>query len=784
VTATLRVRSIDGRFDPDPITRVVLTIAGIAVLWVALGSVGRHHMTPIAAILLFVAALAWILPDGATRKAATALAPALLMVAFALIMWHPPKDTVLDGAILGGITSLLAVGLVIVYRSNKIINFAQAEMGAVPANIAFLLIVGRHWNYFLGTASGLIAAVLLGVLVEFLFLRRFFNSPRLIATVATIGVQQILIVLSLFLPRWIGTTDQVLLPSELPWSFHLNTVEFSGNQILVMIVVPITLVLLMAFFRFSAIGTALRATAESADRAGTLGIPVRRLQSVLWAIVGVLAFITIFLRNGVVGLSITTALDPTVLLAALGAAVIGRMERLPTTVAAAIGLGIVSDTVFNAWGYDAAEAVVIAGIIAIALIAQGRVPGAARLKSAAISTWQSTREVRPIPAELRRERPVIAAQVAIAGIVAVIAVLIPVVFSENRVQQVGTMLIYAIIGIALVMLTGWAGQVSLGQMAFVGVSGVAAGWFATNFTNPIVGGTIPAMIIGGIVGALATLLVGLPTLRVRGFTFAVMSFAAALFKQQYLLNAGYSPFKQFLPQWGAQTANGFEQLPRPPVLSIKEHNIINLNTDTRFYWLMIVVLALVIFAARGLRKTRTGRVLIGVRENERAAEAYSISGARTLVLAFIITGFITGIAGALFQLQQQNTTPILYGTQASLVIFSMVVVGGLGSIGGAILGALYVFGASYWLPPDYSLLATGAGMLLVLMILPGGLGAALGDARDAGLRWYARRHNIRVPSLVADTLVAQPPPTVEEAAMAAAVAESAEHVEDFAEVRE
>ena len=81
-------------------------------------------------------------------------------------------------------------------------------------------------------------------------------------------------------------------------SFHVGVTTFSGNETLVLIVVPIVLAALVGFFRFSAIGTALRATAESADRAALLGIPVRRLQSVLWAIVGVLAYVTIFLRNG------------------------------------------------------------------------------------------------------------------------------------------------------------------------------------------------------------------------------------------------------------------------------------------------------------------------------------------------------------------------------------------------------------------------------------------------------------------------------------------------------
>src|SRR3954471_12583812 len=210
---TLRLRTVDGRFDPDRITRTLLSLGAIVALALVTGIVfSGHELTPVGAVLLFGAALAWILPDGTPKRVATSLAPALLMIAFADTMWHPPKDIVLDGAISGMLTSLLAVGLVIVYRTNRIVNFAQAEMGAVPANLALLLITARHWNYFVGALSGLGAAILLGVLVEFLFLRRFFDAPRLIATVATIGVAQILLGLSFFLPGWIGRTDHVTMP--------------------------------------------------------------------------------------------------------------------------------------------------------------------------------------------------------------------------------------------------------------------------------------------------------------------------------------------------------------------------------------------------------------------------------------------------------------------------------------------------------------------------------------------------------------------------------------------
>jgi hypothetical protein len=113
----------------------------------------------------------------------------------------------------------------------------------------------------------------------------------------------------------------------------------------------------------------------------------------------------------------------------------------------------------------------------------------------------------------------------------------------------------------------------------------------------------------------------------------------------------------------------------------------------------------------------------------------------------------------------------------------MVVVGGLGSVGGAVIGAIFVKGIEYFLvQPEWAFLSTGAGLLLVLMILPGGIGAAIGDARDGVLRWFARRRHIRVPSLLADTLVREPP--VPEKDLVRAMAEGETAAETLAEVHE
>jgi branched-chain amino acid transport system permease protein len=142
-----------------------------------------------------------------------------------------------------------------------------------------------------------------------------------------------------------------------------------------------------------------------------------------------------------------------------------------------------------------------------------------------------------------------------------------------------------------------------------------------------------------------------------------------------------------------------------------------------------------------------------VRDNEKAAQSYGISQARAKLMTFAISGMIAGLAGGLYTIQQQvdpGSSANAYAPAASLQVFSMVVIGGLGSIPGALLGAVYVRWAILNLSAQVALLATGAGLLFMLLIIPGGLGRVLYSLRDAALRWYAQRKGILVPSLLAD----------------------------------
>ena len=140
------------------------------------------------------------------RAAVTAMGPIAAVVAAQIVFFPMPFGVWVQGVVLGLLGALMAVGLGLVYRLNRVVNFAQGDLGSAPAVLAVGLIGFSGVNYFVGLATGLVAVVVLTVGVEILVVRRFARSPRLMLTVATIGLSQALIVLSLLIPNIWGET--------------------------------------------------------------------------------------------------------------------------------------------------------------------------------------------------------------------------------------------------------------------------------------------------------------------------------------------------------------------------------------------------------------------------------------------------------------------------------------------------------------------------------------------------------------------------------------------------
>lgn len=665
------------------------------------------------------------------RVIAGALAPAAAILAVQLIMFPVPAGVAFQGFILGLLGALVAVGMALIYRANRILNFAQSELGAVPTVLAVSLVAFAGFNYFLAVALGVVAAIVLGSIVELAIIRRFFNAPRLILTVATIGLAQLLAVGSLFIPAIWGktpTTTQIHAPFTI--RFVLDPIVFSADHVIALVVAPLSLLAVAVVLRYTSIGIAIRASAERADRASLLGVPVKRLQTVVWAMATLLSFIAVFMRASILGLPVGGQLSLTLLLASLAALMLGKLTELPTIAAAAVALGLLEQGVV--WNHPRNPELVdpiLAVVIVVCLLM--RKIGTPRADQDGSSSWQAADEVRPVPRELRSLPEVRAARWGGGLLVAACLVGLPLVLHQagDR-QKAAAVVIFAIIALSVVVLTGWAGQVSLGQMSLVAF-GAAVGAYATQHWHLDLA---LALVLSSLVGAVVAILVGLPALRLRGLFLAVTTLAFAMATSSFLLSDKH-----------------FSWVPTERVVRPKLFGAFDLSSQVAFYELCLACLLLVVIAVRGIRHSRTGRVLLALRENERGAQSFGVNVTRAKLTAFALSGAIAAFAGCLLVHLLQAFNVDVYGPGASFVVFTSAVVGGLGSLLGAMLGALYLQGGYWFLPgPRWQQLSTAVGVLLVLMILPGGLADIVFRLRDGALRWVATRRGIVVPSLLAD----------------------------------
>jgi len=242
-----------------------------------------------------------------------------------------------------------------------------------------------------------------------------------------------------------------------------------------------------------------------------------------------------------------------------------------------------------------------------------------------------------------------------------------------------------------------------------------------------------AVLGAGVAGVVASLVVGLPALRLRGLYLAVTSLAFAVATTSYLLNPR---FFDWIPT---------DRVERHPLLGR-----IDWTSSFAMYHVSLLAVVVAFIAVSGLRHSRTGRVLLALRDNEATVAAYGVSPTRAKLTAFALSGFFASAAGALIVHHQQAVVIDGAGAQASIRLFVAGVAGGMGSMIGAALGALYYWGGVWWLPGNWRLLALGGGVLVVLLVLPGGLANGLYRLRDHVVRRYATARGIDAPGFTPD----------------------------------
>jgi branched-chain amino acid transport system permease protein len=687
-------------------------------------------------------------PIKAARFAVACIFGLLFLKAFFHMSW----SNLVNGISLGSLYGLIAVGIILIYRTNRIINFAAAAAGAVPAIFALLLDVQRHISYLVVLPIAMIGGPLFGMLVDVVIMRRFARSPRLIATVVTLGVAQGFAALGFFIPVWIGARagqiSVVPTPWEnVQWKDARGNPLLTGNQIAALIVTITIAVGLALFLRYTRIGIALRASAENADRASLLGIPVKRVQTAAWMLAGFLGAMAIFFQSPLIGVPNDATLGFDSLLYALGAAVVAKMDRIGVALAAGTFAGIIEFGVVSKTGKSSQVGAYMLVVILAALLLQRK--SQTRAMDAGTSSWDVVKSFRPIPAELRNLKEVQLAKIVLVSLAGVAALLAPVLVGENDMPKLIPVPLYGIVAVSLVVLTGWAGQISLGQFGLVGIGAAMAGGLAYNYEADF----FVAVFAGILAGVVAAVLIGLPAVRIQGLYLAVTTLAFAYATVGFALDK--------------TTWLGHRLMPRGLVTTFKRpllYGRFDLENDRTYYYVCVVALLLAILAALAFRRNRSGRVLIASRDNQRAAPAYGINLVRTRIAAFAVSGGIAGLAGALFAYDQHQVIPGTYGVLQSIVVFLAAVIGGLTSVPAAVAGLAFYEVFVQFGPNIYKglgqnfvavvpLLLTGPLLLINLYQYPGGTAEVLFNRRDKFLRWIAARHDILVPSLIADRRV-------------------------------
>jgi branched-chain amino acid transport system permease protein len=254
------------------------------------------------------------------------------------------------------------------------------------------------------------------------------------------------------------------------------------------------------------------------------------------------------------------------------------------------------------------------------------------------------------------------------GLLIVLLLALPWVLPVYFVGEASYLLILCVASIGLMLLTGYTGQVSLGHAAFIAIGAYAHAW-CLNHNVPF----LISLPLAGAVSGLVGLVIGLPAIRVSGLYLAMVTLAFAII------------IEHLAGRWGAVTG-GFSgtSVPDPSILGL------SLGSGAGFYYLCFGVLLLVLLGAINLTRGQIGRAFVGIRDSEAAAYSLGIWVAGYKVVAFVVSAFVTGIAGGLFAHYIQFITPEGFGLLLSMELVLMVVIGGLGSLRGAIFGALLI----------------------------------------------------------------------------------------------
>lgn len=606
------------------------------------------------------------------------------------------------GLSMGGAYALVALGLVSVFRGTGVVNFAQGAIGMTATYIFWKLYAHAGVPLWAAISIGLLTGIAISIAFYAFIGRRLVGASTTVKTLVTLG----LLLLLQAIVRIVWTNQQERVASFLVsgGTTILGTrVQFLALVLVgVAVVLTVLLTLLFERTRFGHVTTALQ---DSPMGAQALGFSPHPWGAAAWGIAGLLAALAGIL------LSPITALSPDALsslvIPSIGAALIAGFRKFWVALLVAIATGVVESLAIGL-SIEPGLAKSIPYIVTlIALVISGRnLPGR--------GTVDAPRLFR-----------VGSGTVSPAGLVLALAVIAALVgwLPDYWSDTMALTAIFALVGLSVVVATGYAGQVSLLSLGLTGSSALLAGWLnqAGASLLPTLAGTAVA---AGAIG----FVIGVPASRTRGIGLTIATLAISAIIETWIFTS--DRFLNGVQGWTASHVSAFE------------FSFDNASHPQRFALLAWAIATLAALGVAALRRSRAGRRILAVRSNERAAAASGVSVMHAKIAALAMSSALAGLAGALLALQSGTVGGQRFGEgfayADSLAVISMTVLSGAGFVVGGVLTGVFAPGGLLAQVlsfegsiNDWLFLALSLNLVFVLVSEPDGFVAQLmrGGAR-------------------------------------------------------
>ncbi|GAB3026917.1 ABC transporter [Nocardioides flavus (ex Wang et al. 2016)] len=555
---------------------------------------------------------------------------------------------------IGALYALAAQGLIVIYRGAGVLNFALGAIGMAGTYVQWELHANYGWSFVPSLVVGVLAAATLGAATHLLVMRQLWRASPLVRVIATLGV---LITLQSIAVLRYGSSAFVVDP-DLPsgtWRIGGDIVVAQDRIILSGIAVVVS-VILWVIYRYTPFGLGTSAVAENPRAAASLGWSADMLATINWALGCGLAGLAAILVAPIITLQ--PAVMTNVVLGATAAALVASFRSFPIALVAGITIGIVQTEINRFVDQPGLGQAVPFVLIVVWLVVRGQ----------ALPLRDFVLQRMPTIGSGRISWPAL-----VAG-----AVLVVYLMSISNLEWLAALTTTFAVGVVLlsiVILTGYTGQLSLAQYALAGFGA----WVAGRLSATAEISFLPALLIGVAATIPLGVLFALPAVRTRGINLAIVTLGLGTAIELVLFN-------------NTDYTGGLSgtQIPFPALFGWDISSILQPVRWGIFNFVVFVVMAL---GVANLRRSRTGRRMIAVRTNERAAAALGIGVAGVKLYAFGLSAGVAALGGILIAF---NSTSIGYGNFDSLTSISFVgfaLLGGVGYLMGAFIGATMAPGA-------------------------------------------------------------------------------------------